>query len=70
MFFAECQSEDTNCTNAALLAHAFNVLPKVVAALEKVLDYEQRLVPCPDDGGRNLVKQIRAALAEADNVNV
>lgn len=53
--------------NAALLAHAFNVLPKLVVALE---DMEQDMGTVPSAIIQGYRTTIRSLLAEANNVNV
>lgn len=47
--------------NARLIAAA----PDMLAALVRVLDFEQRLTACKVDGGGALVSDIRAAIAKA-----
>lgn len=62
----EARVEDRSRENAALIAHAFNVLPKVVAALERAVSIIEDL-PYPDDAP---ARSMRTTLAEANNVNL
>lgn len=50
-----------NTVNGCLIAAA----PDMLAALVRVLDFEQRFTACKADGGIALVSDIRAAIAKA-----
>jgi len=49
---------------AQLIITAVNSHSALVTALERTLSFEQRIKACNDDGGRLLIADIRAALAQ------
>ena len=66
IFYTNTEPEFNGIANAALLAHSFNVLPKVVKALNEA----RNLIKCVGHGRGVTYDAILLALAEASTVEV
>jgi hypothetical protein len=55
-------ARDVDSVHGLEIVTALNAHAVLVGALERVLDFEERLTSCPLDGGHQLVFDIRAAL--------